>query len=239
MKREALHRIALLIGLLVTANCGNTGIYDEALTSYYRVVRPNLNEWYPLNGNLSSRIGSVSGTATAAYTSGANRAGESGKAVCTTTSRFDFSPTTFGANPFTVSAWVKFNTLTAGPNSVLQRGVQQTGYRGFVMSQFGTTSIPASLGDGSFSTNFTASPATAGAWYFFALTYGGGAGTFYSGRYGGALAKYGPTTGNYAHYTTTDFQLFVNAVDGCVDDLLHYSRALTAEEIEQNFRTLE
>jgi hypothetical protein len=168
-----------------------------------------------------------------------SRSGESSKTVCTTTSRFDFASSTFGANPFTVSAWVKINTLTAGPNSLLQRGIQQTGYRGFVMSQFGTTSLPASLGDGSFSTNFTGAPATAGVWYYFALTYGSGAGTFYSGPFGGTLNKYGPTNGNYAQYTVTDFQIFVNTIDACVDDLLHYNRVLSADEVRENFLTLE
>ncbi|GAB4430713.1 MAG: hypothetical protein OHK0011_13430 [Turneriella sp.] len=231
----------LCLSIAAVLHCGNAAIYDEALTTYYRVVRPGLNEWYPLNGNLVSRIGSVTGTATAAYSAGTNRAGDSNKAVCTTTSRFDFSPMTFGAAPFTVSAWVKFNVLTAGPNSLLQRGVQMTGYRGFIIQQNDTVSIPASLGDGSFSTNFVGAPATAGVWYYLALTYGNNVGTLYVGQYGGALNQYSPSfgNGNYIQYTTTDFQVFVSAVNGCVDDLLHYNRALSVDEVRQNFLSLE
>jgi len=239
LQRNLLKRTLLLLILLAATHCGNTGVYDEALTRYYRVIRPGLTEWYPLNGNLSPRVGTVSGVPTTTYTAGTSRDGTTGKAVCTTTSRFDFASAPMGANPFTVSAWVKVNTITAGPNSLLQRGVQQTGYRGFIISQFGTTSIPSSLGDGSLSTNFTGIPAAAGVWYYLALSYGSGAGTFYVGRYGSTLNKYGPTTGNYAHYTVTDFQVFVNTIDACVDDLLHYNRVLSADEVNENFLTLE
>lgn len=233
-------RIALLACMAVL-HCGNTGIYDEALTNYYRVVRPGLTEWYPLNGSLAPRVGTVSGVATTTFIAGTSRSGESGKAVCTTNSRFDFASTTFGAAPFTVGAWIKFNTITAGPNGVLQRGTPQTGYRGFVIQQFGSTSLPASLGDGSQSTNFTGAPASAGTWYYLALAYGNSVGTLYIGQYGGTLNRYNPTSGPgvYTQYTVTDFQIFVNAVDGCVDDLLHYSRALTADEVNQNFLTVE
>src|SRR6188472_2678149 len=98
------------LSALVCFQCGNTGIFDEALTSYPRIVRSGLNEWYPFNGNLSSRIGSADGTATAGYSAGTNRGGESGKTLCTTTARLDFAAATFGANPFTISVWVRYNT---------------------------------------------------------------------------------------------------------------------------------
>lgn len=63
--RMSFVKILCIAGSIFAAtHCGNTGIYDEATTTYYRVVRSGLNEWYPLNGNLSSRIGSADGTAT-------------------------------------------------------------------------------------------------------------------------------------------------------------------------------
>ena len=233
-------KILFLAGaVFAAAHCGNAGIYDEATATYYRVVRSGLNEWYPLNGNLSSRVGSVDGTATAAYSAGANRAAEGGKAVCTTSARMDFSPNTFGATPFTISAWVKFNSLTAGPNAILQRGTPQTGYLGFQLSQTGSTSVPMLYGNGSFSTNSTGPALSAGEWYFLAFANTGTAGTLYVGKYGGTLTTVGPTSGNYAQYTLTAFQIFVSAVDACADDLLHYNRVLSADEVKQNFLSME
>lgn len=233
-------KILCIAGSIFAAtHCGNTGIYDEATTTYYRVVRSGLNEWYPLNGNLSSRIGSADGTATAAYSAGANRAGESGKVVCTASARLDFPPNTFGATPFTISAWVKFNSLSAGPNAILQRGTPQTGYLGFQLSQTGSASVPMLYGNGSFSTNSTGSGLSTGEWYFLAFANTGTAGTLYVGKYGGNITTVGPTTGNYTQYTLTAFQIFVSAVDACADDLLHYNRVLSADEVKQNFLSVE
>ena len=231
--------LLILCSLFAATHCGNVGIYDEATTTYYRVVRSGLNEWYPLNGNLSSRVGSVDGTATAAYITGTNRGGESGKTVCTASSRFDFSPNTFGTAPFTISAWVKFNSLTAGPNAILQRGTPQTGYLGFQLSQTSSTSVPMLYGNGSFSTNMTGPALSAGDWYYLAFANTGTAGTLYVGKYGNSLTTVGPTTGNYTQYTLTGFQIFVSAVDACADDLLHYNRVLTADEVKQNFLSVE
>lgn len=232
-------KILFALAAFAGVHCGNAGLYDEAITNYARVVRSGLNEWYPLNGNLVSRIGSATGTATAAYSAGTNRSGESGKAVCTTSSRLDFSPTTFGAAPFTVSAWVKFNSLGAGPNSILHRGHQQTGWCGFQFSQTGSVSAPLVYGDCSFSTSSTGAGFSAGAWYYLSFAYANGAGNFYIGKYESSLTTYGPLTGNYSHDTTVLLQVFLSPVDACVDDLLHYNRALSVDEIKQNFQTLE
>lgn len=247
----ALRRIFTFAAVCAATHCGNSGIYDEALTEYYRVVRSGLNEWYPLNGNLNSRIGNAAGSATASYSSGVNRAGESGKAVCTTTAEFLFASATIGTSPFTVSAWVKLNTLTAGPNSIIQKGRQQTGYLGFIVSQSGSTSWSMSYGEGSTTKNTTSSGVTAGVWYYLAFSYNGSTGIFYIGNYGANLTQLSALPGAYNKETaTTEFQIFapastppnpfgVSTMDACADDVLHYGRALSADEVKQNFLTLE
>jgi hypothetical protein len=115
LRKKGLKRAVLLI-LLAVLHCNNTALYDEALTRYYRVVRPGLNEWYPLNGDLASRIGGAAGSATGAYTAGTNRTGEAGKSVCVSSVRADFGSTNFGSIPFTISMWVKLNSLPASIN---------------------------------------------------------------------------------------------------------------------------
>ena len=79
----------------------------------------------------------------------------------------------------------------------------------------------------------------AGDWYYLAFANTGTAGTLYVGKYGNSLTTVGPTTGNYTQYTLTGFQIFVSAVDACADDLLHYNRVLTADEVKQNFLSVE
>ncbi|MFO1526454.1 MAG: LamG-like jellyroll fold domain-containing protein [Turneriella sp.] len=206
----ALRRIFTFAAVCAATHCGNSGIYDEALTEYYRVVRSGLNEWYPLNGNLNSRIGNAAGSATASYSSGVNRAGESGKAVCTTTAEFLFASATIGTSPFTVSAWVKLNTLTAGPNSIIQKGRQQTGYLGFIVSQSGSTSWSMSYGEGSTTKNTTSSGVTAGVWYYLAfLTMAHG---FLHRNMGPTLTQLSALSGAYNKETaTTEFQIFAPA----------------------------
>lgn len=233
-------KLTLIIAAVFSVHCGNTGIYDDALTVYARVVRPGLNEWYPLNGNLSSRIGSIDGTATAQYTAGTNRAGESGKAICTTNSRFDFAQNTFGASPFTISAWVLFNSLTVGPNIILQRNTLSTFTQGFIVSQSSSTSWPMSFGNGSTSQNATAPGISANTWYFLALSYDGSIGTFYAGTYGGGVATVSPTpTAGVYVQSINAFQIFANVVNACADDILHYNRALSSAEVQQNFLSVE
>lgn len=237
--------------LFAALDCGSSGVYDEALTSYARVVRSGLVEWHPLNGNLTARTGSAVVSATAGYSSGNNRADESGKALCTTSAEFLFASTALGTAPFTISAWIKLNTLNAGSNSIIQKGRPQTGYLGFLISQSGSTSWSMSYGDGSNTRNTTSAGVTAGVWHYLAFSFGGSTGTFYIGKYGADLTQHNPPTGAYTKETlTSEFQIFaptntppnpfgVSSVDGCADDVLYYSRVLSADEIKQNFLSLE
>jgi len=231
--------MTLIVAAVFSVHCGNTGIYDDALTVYSRVVRPGLNEWYPLNGNLSSRVGSIDGTATGQYTASTNRAGEAGKAVCTTNSTFNFTQNTFGAAPFTVSAWVRINTITAGPNALVQRGFPQTGYNGFQVSQSGSSPLSMIYGDSNFTRSSTGTSMVAGLWYYIAFSHNGSTGSYYLGPYNGTLSSIPPITGAYTQYLGSGFQIFVSAVDACADDILHYNRALSSAEVQQNFLSVE
>lgn len=232
-------KMTLIVAAVFSVHCGNTGIYDDALTVYSRVVRPGLNEWYPLNGNLSSRVGSIDGTATGQYTASTNRAGEAGKAVCTTNSTFNFTQNTFGAAAFTVSAWVQLNTLTAGPNGLIQRGTPQTGYNGFQVSQSGANPLSMIYGDASFTRSSIGLSMVAGQWYFIAFSHNGSTGAYYMGPYSGTLSSMPPITGAISQYLLSAFQIFANVVNACADDILHYNRALTSAEVQQNFLSVE
>lgn len=234
--RNRLKKLFALLTLATVLHCGNTGVYDEALTTYYRVVRPGLNEWYPLNGNLSSRIGSADGSATGTYTAGINRAGESGKAVCVTASEINFASANFRTNPGTVSAWLKFNTTASG--SLFQNGSEITLYQGFRFRQ-NSPGIGMHYGSGGGGGSSAYNDVTAGTWYYLAFTYGNGRANFYIGSYGGSLSNVFSSAGPYA---PSAFPLrFFNAVaaDACIDDLVSYGRELSADEVKENFLTLE
>lgn len=227
----------IIFAVMCFVRCGTAGIYDEALTDYSRIVRAGLNEWYPLNGNLSSRIGGAGGTATAGYVTGMNRANENGKTICTTASRFDFGSANFGANPFTISAWIKLNTVPGSLNSILQKGTTSTFWIGFKIEQNGATALPLTFGNGAGGVNLTSSGVAAGTWYYFAFSYGNGTGTYYVGTYGSNLAVAGSSAGNYTQSGT--LQIFTSVLDACADDLLHYNRVLSFDELNQNFKSLE
>jgi hypothetical protein len=236
LRKKGLKRAVLLI-LLAVLHCNNTALYDEALTRYYRVVRPGLNEWYPLNGNLSSRIGSADGSATGVYTAGINRAGESGKAVCVTASEINFASANFRTNPGTVSAWLKFNTTASG--SLFQNGDASTFYIGFRFRQTGLPGIEATYGSGGGGGTSPVTSVTTGIWYYLAFSYGNGRANFYIAPYGGNLTNVFSSSGPYA---PSAFPLrFFNAVaaDACIDDLVSYGRELSADEVRENFLTLE
>lgn len=224
--------------LLFVLHCGNASLYDDALKVHYRVVRNALNEWYPLDGNLDSRIGSASATALS-FTGGVNRDGEGGKSVCTNGGGpFQFTNATFGTSPFTVSVWISMNTLPAAGYDLLRRGTQITSYRGFKMDLDNLTALRLIFGSGGATDKIITGPAMlAKTWYYVAFTYDGAAGTFYVGTKSG-LTKVGSLVGGYQK-DSSSFQLFDAAMDGCVDDLLHYNRALSAQEVEYNFLTLE
>jgi len=229
-------RIALLACMAVL-HCGNTGVYDEALTRYYRVIRPGLTEWYPLNGNLSPRVGSADGASTGAYTSGTNRVGESGKAVCVTASEISFSSANFRTNPGTVSAWVRFNTTAAG--SLFQNGDAITLYRGFRFSQTGLPAVVGAYGDGGGGGTSPSISVTAGIWYYLAFTYGNGRANFYVAPYGGSLSNIFSSAGPYVPTALPLRFFYLVAADACIDDLVSYNRALSADEINENFLTVE
>lgn len=227
------------------AHCGNTGIYDEALTTYYRVVRSGLNEWYPLNGNLTARVGGVSGTATGTYSAGANRVGETGKAICiapTPNMELDFNAAPTISPPFTVALWVKVNQLPALTKILFQKGTSITNTHGFKIEVINPSGVlQAAFSDGSAADAVLTGPiATLGSWYYVAFTYGGGVGTFYVGQYGGTITNIGSASNVYGNVTPLRaFGNGTNTVDGCVDDLLHYNRVLSAEEVKQNFLSME
>lgn len=227
----------LAVSVIAAVHCGNVGIYDEATATYYRVVRNGLNEWYPLNGNLSSRIGSADGTATAGYSAGTNRSGESGKAVCTTSARLDFSQQTFRSSPASIGVWIKFNTLPTGI-SILQNGQTGTSWYGFKIS-LTSAALPMTFSDGlSLGSNFTGPSVTTGVWYYLVFTYGSGSGAYYFAPYGGSLALHGTASSAYAP-SAVAMSIFSGAVDACVDDLVNYNRALSADEVKQNFLSVE
>lgn len=233
-------KLTLILAAVFSVHCGNTGIYDDALTVYARVVRPGLNEWYPLNGNLSSRIGSIDGTATAQYSAGTNRAGEGGKTVCTSNSTLTFSQNTIGANPFTISAWFYFNGIPGGTNSLLERGAGCTQYNGLIVQQTGTgiTFTHGSCGVNAGTLN--ANMSGANTWIYLAISYGNGIGNLYVGSYGNSLQTLTTPPGrDYAQYSTT-FKILAGAtVSACVDDFLNYNRALSSAEVQQNFLSVE
>ena len=230
--------LSLAVAFFAATHCGNVGIYDEATTNYYRVVRSGLNEWYPLNGNLSSRVGSVDGTATAAYSAGSNRNGESGKALCTTAARLDFSRSSFWSSPTTVGLWVKFNTLPSGI-SIFQNGRVSTSWYGFKITLTGGT-LPLTFSDGlGVGNNFTGNTVTTGNWYYLAFSYGNGIGTYYIGSYGGNLLTAGSASGVYGPYVGDPLSIFSGAADACIDDLVNYNRALSTDEVKQNFLSVE
>ncbi len=226
--------------LLFALHCGNASLYDDAFVVHYRVVRSGLNEWYPLDGNFDSRVGSASGTATT-YSTAPNRDGVTGKAVCTSSGGpFVFGNSTFGTPPFTVSAWVKFDTLPGASVELLARGQQQTVYHGFKIDSGASSQFSLRFGNGfGPSDKSVAGPAFAiQTWYYLAFTYDGSVGSYYAGAHGGNLASIGSAAGPYTT-DSTNFQIFTNSVVGCADDLLHYNRALSAQELEYNFLSLE
>lgn len=231
--------ISLLAGLVLTAHCGTTGIYDEATTNYVRIVRSGLNEWYPLNGNLSSKIGSADGTATGTINSGVSRSGDSGKTVCMISVRADFASNRFGAIPFTSSLWVKLNAIPGSINTVWQKGTASTFWNGYRFNQQNATGFDMSVGNGSSGVNLTSNFISAGTWYYVALSYSGTASTLYIAPYGGSMSTYGPTAGSYLQNAAAMQLNAGSTLDMCVDDLLNYNRALTAAEVQQNFQSLE
>lgn len=225
--------------LFAVLDCGSSGVYDEALTSYVRVVRSGLNEWYPLNGNLSSRTGSADGTATAAYSAGVNRAGDAGKTICTTTAGFDFASGNIGAVPHTISFWLKLSALPANNQILVHRGTASTFWIGFKFENSFTGQFQAVFGNGSNGGTLTYGALAKDIWYHLAFTYGNGTGSFYLGKYGQSLDLVSSQTQSYTHQTVTNFKVFPAALDACVDDVLHYNRVLTADELKQNFVSLE
>jgi hypothetical protein len=240
-KQRVISRLALTIGL-AASNCNNTALYDEAINQYPRIVRSGLNEWYPLNGNLTSRVGSVAMTATNTFSAGANRAGEAGKSACLTASpivEFDSSASTFGSEPFSIGMWVRIDTVPGLTQSLFERGTQNTSYQGFRIEVTSTSAVNVRYSNNvALDTTIAQSTTATGAWYYYGFSYGNGVGTFYAGKYGGNLVKIGNATSAYVK-DGTPFQIFSGNVDGCVDDLVHYSRVLTAEEFSQNFLSLE
>lgn len=239
-------KILCIAGSIFAAtHCGNTGIYDEATTNYVRIVRSGLNEWYPLNGNLSSKIGSAAGTATGSYSAGANRAGESGKAVCLTSSPavlLDFgTSTSVGTAPFTIAVWMKLDVLPGVPKSILQKGSQSTAWYGFKIEANAATSFPLTFGNGPGSDQtLTLNSPAAGVWYYFVFSYGNGVGSFYAGKYGGSLVTVASMAGSYLpDPTPRPLQIFTAALDGCADDMVHYNRVLSFDEVKQNFLSVE
>lgn len=241
----ALRRIFTFAAVCAATHCGNSGIYDEALTEYYRVVRSGLNEWYPLNGNLSSRVGSFSGTATGSYTNGVNRAGENAKAICITSTpnmelNFNSAPTI--SPPFTVTLWVKVNQLPALTKALFQKGTSVTSTHGFKIEIINPSGVlQAAFSNGIAGDAVLSGPvATMGQWYYVAFSYDGGSGSFYVGQYGATLTHVGTAINTFGNVTPLRaFGNTTNTVDGCIDDFLHYSRALSADEVKQNFLTLE
>ncbi len=237
LRKKGLKRAVLLI-LLAVLHCNNTALYDEALTTYPRIIRPGLREWNPLNGNLSSRIGGTTGTATGVITAGANRMGESAKAVCVTASEIDFTSANFRSSPGTIGAWIKFNTAPVG--SILQNGSASTTYIGFRVSQTGGPAFALTYGNGGGISggNFTTSTLTPDIWYYLAFAYGSGVGTFYLGPHGGSLAAIYSSVGPYGP-DNNPLRFFLMNTNGCIDDLVAYDRGLSADEVKENFLTLE
>lgn len=225
--------------LFAALACGSSGVYDEALTSYVRVVRSGLNEWYPLNGNLSSRTGSASGTANATYTEGVNRAGESGKTVCTTAATLDFAGGNVGAVPHTVSFWLKLGALPANNQIVAHRGTASTFWIGFKFENSFTGQFQVLFGNGSNGGTLTYGALAKDIWYHLVFTYGSGTGAFYLGKYGQSLDLVSSQSQSYLHQTATNFRIFPTALDACADDVLHYNRVLSLDELRQNFQSIE
>ncbi len=236
-------KILCIAGSIFAAtHCGNTGIYDEATTNYVRIVRSGLNEWYPLNGNLSSKIGSAAGTATGSYSAGANRAGESGKAVCLTASpvvEIDFNSTTFGTTAVTIGIWVKMNVLPAALSSIIEKGNPITSMQGYRIRVDPGVGFPNDFGDGgSNEGNLSISSTAANTWYYFVFTFENGNGSYYVGKYGQDLKKIGVAPAVYTP-NANPVKVFSGNIDGCVDDIVHYNRALSFDEVKQNFLSVE
>lgn len=233
-----MRQMVVFLSVLIVAHCGNTGLYDEAIAVYPRVVRPGLNEWFPLANSLVRRVGVSDATATGAFTGGTNRAGEAGKALCVNSVRLDLTSTNFGASPFSVSLWFKLNVVPASINTVWQKGTAMTFWNGLRFNQDNANSFIITYGNGASGSNLSHPSVAAATWYHMAFTYDGSAGTLYMAPYGGSLSKYGPTTGNYAQNAAA-LQINPGTLNMCVDDLLHYNRALHADEVQQNFESLE
>lgn len=234
--------LVIAVSVFAAAHCGNFGIYDEATTNYVRIVRSGLNEWYPLNGNLSSRVGSADGTATGAYSAGTNRNGESGKAVCLTASpvvELDFNSATFRTTAVTIGIWVKMNVLPAGLSSIIEKGSPITSMQGYRVRVNPGVAFPIDFGDGGGNEgNLSISSTAVNTWYYFVFTFENGNGSYYVGKYGEDLIKVGVAPALYTP-DANPVKVFSANIDGCVDDIVNYNRALSFNEIKQNFLSVE
>ena len=135
----------------------------------------------------------------------------------------------------TVEAWVKVNGWTGADAHISKKGLV---FSAWIQDSTHKPAWSPHVGGG-WQTMYGSDPLDTGEWYHYAATYNGSARIiFINGEDEGNMKLSGPlnTTADNVRIAV-DSPTNEKFLDGCLDEVRVYSRALTEEEIQQNFKS--
>lgn len=228
---ETLTRLSalLIILVLIGASPAQADIFGNGLVGWWRMDSSDIS-----GASMFDKSGS-GGTATI-NGSPAVSAGVMGQALRFNNSSQSLSvvgDSALGTITFTLSAWVRFDSVTGGWQAIMEHG--RSGSNWYGMWRSGNDQNKFNLRAAGVSSDSTAVPGgiVANKWYFVTFDYNSGSlvGHFYlNGRLTDTLSL------NNGTPTTEDFYIGGNSASegfpGAIDDARVYNRVLTANEVQ-------